>query len=172
MRHLRHVASPDEVRITREPDGETALIEYADESIGGTHYKLGPKLRTMTDAQVLQCFNEMIEAMEESRRTYKHVAVEVPIGQPQIEWFELGQQWTPRGGVLRCVIDDGGGDDGREPVIEIDGKELTWAEFGRMLTTYSGWGMRVVFVPDDRVHEKPTIRVRDPDKAKRTRRRG
>lgn len=171
MRHLRHVASPDEVRITREPDGETALIEYADETIGGTHFKLGPMLRTMTDADVLQRFNEMIEAMEEMRRSYKHVAVEVPFGEPQLKWFELGQQWCPRGGVLRCVIHDGGGDDGREPVIEVDDKELTWSEFGRMLTTYAGWGMRVVFVPDDRTHEKPTIRVGDPDKLKRKRRR-
>ena len=170
MRHLRHVASPDEVRITREPDGETALIEYADEKIGGTHFKLGPKLRDMTDTEVLQRFNEMIEAMEEMRRTYKHVAVEVPFGEPQIKWFELGQQWCPRGGVLRCVI-NGRGDNGRDPVIEIDDKELTWSEFGRMLTTYAGWGMRVVFVPDDRTHEKPTIRVADPDKLKRKRRR-
>src|SRR5678816_725372 len=84
-----------------------------------------------------------------------------------------GSSWasSPRGGVLRCVIHDGGGDDGREPVIEIDDKELTWSEFGRMLTTYAGWGMRVVFVPDDRTHEKPTIRVGDPDKLKRKRRR-
>src|SRR5438874_571030 len=36
MRHLRHMASLDEVRITREPDGETALIKYADDAIGGT----------------------------------------------------------------------------------------------------------------------------------------
>jgi hypothetical protein len=94
--------------------------------------------------------------------------VEVPIGQPQIKWFELGQQWCPRGAVLRCVIGGGGGDGGRDPVIEIDDRQLTWTEFGRMLTTYSGWGMRLVFVPDDRLHEKLRIRVRDPDKAKRS----
>jgi hypothetical protein len=167
MRHLRRVASPDEVRITREPDGETALVEYADETIGGTHFKLGPKLHSMTDEQVLQRFNEMIEAMEEMRRTYKHIATEVPIGQPQIKWFELGQQWCPRGDVLRCVI--GSGVDSSEPEIEIDGKHLTWIEFGRLLATHSGWGMRLVFVPDDRLFDKPTIRVRDPDKAKRRR---
>jgi len=166
MRHLRHVASPDEVRITREPDGETALIEYADDAIGGTHFKIGPTLTGMTDAEVLERFNEMIATMEELRRNYKHVAIEVPIGQPQIEWSDLAHQWCARGDVLRCVIHDGGGDDGREPVIEIDDKELSWTEFGQMLTTFAGWGMRLVIVPDDETHEKPTIRVRDPKKAK------
>jgi len=47
---------------------------------------------------------------------------------PQIAWSEPGQQWTPRGGAHRRVIDDGGGDD---PVIEVDDKELSWMEFGR-----------------------------------------
>jgi hypothetical protein len=170
MRHLRHVASLDEVRITREPDGETALIEYADDAISGTHFKLGPALHTMTDAEVLERFNDMIAAMEEVRQDYKHLAIEVPIGQPQIEWSELADQWCARGDVLRCVIHDGGGDDGREPLIEIDDKRLTWAEFGRMLTTFAGWGMRLVIVPDDETHERPTIRVRNPDKVKRKRR--
>ena len=170
MRHLRHVASLDEVRITREPDGETALIEYADDAIGGTDFKLGPALRTMTDAEVLERFNDMLAAMEELRQDYKHLAIEVPIGQPQIEWSEVADQWCARGDVLRCVIHDGGGDDGREPLIEIDDRRLTWAEFGRMLTTFAGWGMRLVIVPDDETHERPTIRVRDPDKVKRKRR--
>jgi hypothetical protein len=111
------VASPDEIRITREPDGEMVVIEYADDSIGATHYKLGPKLRTMTDAEVLAHFNETVAAMEELARNYKHVAIEVPVGQPQIEWSDLTCHWLMRGSVLRGVIHDGGGDDGREPVI-------------------------------------------------------
>jgi hypothetical protein len=166
MRRLRHVASPDEVRITREPDGETALIEYAADDIGATHLKVGPALKDMTDSEVLDRFNQMIAAMEDFRREYKHVALEVPVGQPQIEWSELASQWSARGDVLRCVIHDGGGDDGREPVIEIDDKQLSWSEFGRMLTTFAGWGMRLVIVPDDETHEKPRIRVRDPSTVK------
>jgi hypothetical protein len=39
---------------------------------------------------------------------YVHIAIEIPQGEPQIEYFELGDQWTPRGDVLRCVISDGG----------------------------------------------------------------
>jgi hypothetical protein len=166
MRRLRHVASPDEVRITREPDGETAVIEYAAGDIGATHLKIGPALEAMTDSEVLERFNEVIAAMEEARRKYKHVALEVPVGNPQIEWSKLAGQWSARGDVLRCVIHDGGGDDGREPVIEIDDRQLSWSEFGRMLTSFAGWGMRLVIVPDDETHEKPTIRVRAPNTIK------
>ena len=75
MRHLRHVASLDEVRITREPDGETALIEYDDDAIGGTHFKLGPVLHTMTDAEVLERFNDMIAAMEAVRNVFGDRAI-------------------------------------------------------------------------------------------------
>ena len=65
MQRPRHVASPDEIRIIRQPDGETALIEYADETIGGTHLKIGPALRTMADADVLAIFNKTVAAAEE-----------------------------------------------------------------------------------------------------------
>jgi len=27
-----------------------------------------------------------------------------------------------------------------------------WGEFGRTLTAYAGWGMRIEFVPDDQLH--------------------
>ena len=53
-------ASPDQVRITRE--GETAVIEYADPSVGVVNLQVGPSLAAMTDAQVLDLFNEMLEA--------------------------------------------------------------------------------------------------------------
>jgi hypothetical protein len=34
-------------------------------------------------------------------------------------------------------------------VVEIDDREFTLEEFGKMLVTYAGWGMRIEFVPDD-----------------------
>ena len=161
----RHVASPDEVKITRQPDGETALIEYADDAIGATHFRIGPEMRSMTDRQILKLFNENVRSTEVMRRTYDHVAVEVPVGRPQIERFELGHQWVPRGDVLRCEIHDTSTENGdSEPVIHIDDHELSWAEFGRLLLTHAGWGMRVVFVPEDETHETPRIEVREPDK--------
>jgi hypothetical protein len=52
---------------------------------------------------------------------------------------------------------------GNRPVIEIDGREFILEEFGAMLTTYSGWGMRIVFVPDSELETTPVIVVREPE---------
>ena len=51
-----------------------------------------------------------------------------------------------------------------EVTVIIDDCELSLREFGRLLLTYAGWGMRVVFVPDDRIDEEPEIEVREPDR--------
>jgi hypothetical protein len=159
MRRKRpHVASLDEVKITRH--GDEAIIEYADESVWTTHFKLGPEVQDLTDQEILERWNECVLAREQAAAEYEHVAVEIPPGKPQIEYFEGGYQWTPRGDVLRCVIHDGGADG--EPVICIDDHELSWKEFGRLLTAYAGWGMRIVFVPDDELHVTPRIEVREP----------
>jgi hypothetical protein len=155
-----HVASLDEVRITRE--GEYAVIQFADSRISTTNLKLGRNVQRMTDQQILDCFNDCIRAQEQAAAEYEHVAVEIPPGKPQIEYFEKGYQWTPRGDVLRCVISDGGPNN--EPIIYIDDRELSWHEFGRLMTTYAGWGMRIVVVPDDELHEEPQIEVREPEK--------
>ena len=152
------VATLDQVRITRESDG--AIIEYAEEGVSTTHFKLGDQVHKMTDQEILDRFNEGIEATQRLRDEYEHVAIEIPPGKPQIEYFEKGYQWTPRGDVLRCVVSDGGPDN--EPIIHIDDHDLTWREFGRLLTTYAGWGMRIIFVPDDDTDLEPRIEVREP----------
>lgn len=66
----------------------------------------------------------------------------------------------PRGDVLRCVVNDGGLDG--EATVFIDERELSLQDFGRMLTSRAGWGMRITFVPDDRLTENPEIEVRGP----------
>jgi len=153
------VASLDQVRIERRPDG--AFIEYADDNLMSVHFRLGPVVAEMTDQEILDALNADIEAREEMAAAYEHVAVEVPIGSPQIRYFDKGYQWTPRGDVLRCVISDGGPD--FETTVCIDDKELSLADFGRMLLTYNGWGMRITFVPEDRTHEQPVVEVREPE---------
>ena len=147
------------MKITRHHD--TAIIEYADPRIGKTHFKLGPEIHTMTDQQVLDRFNDNLRARQQLSDTYEHVAVEIPIGKPQIEYAKFGDQWIPRGMVLRCLIDDTGPDG--EPVIEIDDQTLSWTEFGRLMTTFTGWGARIIFVPDDETHLEPKIEVREPE---------
>jgi hypothetical protein len=153
-----HVAALNEVEITRQTD--TAIVRFLDPEVGTTHLQIGPAMRSMTDAEILARFNECIMAQEASRRSYHHVAVEVPPGRPQIRYSSDCDQWVPRGFVLRCLIHD---DAACQAVIEIDGRELSLSEFGRTLVTFAGWGMRICFVPDDEIDKEPEIEIREPD---------
>jgi hypothetical protein len=158
MRKKRpRIATLDEVRISR--DSEDAIIEFVDSTVATMHLRLGPDVQQMTDDEILENFNFVILAQQQMAAEYEHVAVEVPPGSPQIKYFERGDQWTPRGAVLRCLIDDYDG----EAVISIDDQELSMREFGRLLATYAGWGMRIAFVPDDEIETPPRIEVREPD---------
>jgi len=158
MRKKRpRVATFDEVRIAR--DGEDAIIEFIDATTATTHLKLGREVHEMTDVEILDQFNAVMCAQQQMAAEYEHVAVEVPSGSPQIKYFEQSDQWVPRGAVLRCLIDDD--EDGA--VITIDDRELSIREFGRLLNTYAGWGMRTVFVPEDEIDMPPRIEVREPE---------
>jgi hypothetical protein len=158
------IARLDQVRISR--DGEDAIIEFRNPAFETTHLRIGPQVQQMTDEEILLVFNQTITAMIRNRDELgEYLAVEVPAGSPQVEHHPgTTNQWTPRGGVLRCVIEDGGGEDGSLPIIYVDDREFTWEEFGRMLCTYAGWGMRIVFVPDDELEQPPAIAVREPEK--------
>ncbi len=83
------------------------------------------------------------------------------MGKPQLRYASRSLQWVTRGDVLRCLIEDGGPD--FEVTVEIDGRELSLKEFGRLLSSHAGWGTRVVFVPCDEIAKEPTIEVREPD---------
>ncbi len=90
-----------------------------------------------------------------------YIAREVPEGTPQIIRKSENCQWDARGDVLRCLIDEGAEDN--ETIIVIDGQELTLCEFGQLLRPYTGWGMRLVFVPNDELAIPPTIQVGEID---------
>jgi hypothetical protein len=155
-------ASLDEVRIER--DGEYAVITFADDTIGGMNVKLGEKIQRMTDLEILERFNEVVAAMEANVNAWDQTVIEIPVGKPQIEYAASPEQWVPVGDVLRCILDEG--DDG-QPTIWIDDKELSGAEFGKMLLVHNGWGMRIAFVPEEWVHEQPNIEVREPRRDER-----
>ncbi len=157
-----HIARLDQVRISH--DGEDAIIKFLDPAIAATHLRIGQQVQQMTDEEILLVFNRTVASRVRLRDELgEYVAVEVPMGSPQVEPFPgTVTEWVPRGGVLRCVIKDGG-EDGSLPVIQVDDREFTWDEFGGMLCTYAGWGMRIVFVPDDEVDRVPKIAVREPD---------
>ena len=151
-------ASPDQVRITRE--GETAVIEHADDSVRVVNLQVGPALAGMTDVEVLELFNDMLEEQAVIAAGVDPTLTEIPPGLPQIEYSERSDQWVPRGQVLRCHIDD---DAEAGTIIHIDDMELDMDAFGRMLQVFSGFGMRIAFVDEEDVTEEPEVVVREPD---------
>lgn len=160
-----HVASPDEVRITRE--GDAAIIEYADPDVATTYLTMGKeKLDKMTDAEILQFWNESIEARDEFMAEHDNVCVEIPLGKPQVRYEERADQWVPRGHVLRTrILGAMGNEDLDEPFVTIDNRDYTIREFVRMVSTFGGWGMRIAFVADTHLDEEPVIEVREPGPA-------
>jgi hypothetical protein len=113
-------------------------------------------------ASVIDFWNDHLDAREAAAADYEHVVVEVPRGRPQLEFFEQGDQWVPRGHLLRCVVMGSNGEPD-EPFLTIDDRDFTPREFARMVGTFGGWGMRISFVPDDQVYEEPVVEVREPD---------
>jgi len=155
-----YVARMDQVRITR--DGEAADIAYLEPGGSGVHLTIGPHIVDMSDEDILNTLNDVIRTQQELRDSYVHVAEEVPPGRPQLKFFEEGRYWVPRGTVLRFIVTSRQEDGGWEPAVDIDGREFTWEEFGRMLLTWEGWGVRMVMVPEDALEKVPTIEVREP----------
>jgi hypothetical protein len=156
-RKERYIARPDEVEIVRRD--EFAEIHYKEEGIPVTHLGIGPEVKHLTDEEIVELHNESLRAQAKCAADYKHVALEVPLGSPQIEYSPRADQWVPRGSVLRCHIED---DSERILTVGIDDHELTLEQFGKMLTTYSGWGMRIEFVPEDELHRRPAHQIREP----------
>jgi hypothetical protein len=170
LRKRPFVASADQVRITR--DGDDAIIEYADDTVATTHLRMGAeKLASMTDEELLDFWNDHIEAREIHRQGLSYTATEIPVGKPQVEFFEEANQWAPRGHVVRCeILSDAAIQPGvDEPFVSIDGRDFTLGEFMTMVGTFGGWGMRIEFVPDDELHERPKLKVREPDQKKGSR---
>jgi hypothetical protein len=158
-------ASPDQVRITRGPNGPE--IEYAEENVSGVHLVMSPgEQAALTDEQILEIHNRCIDAQQASRDTYEWVALEVPPGTPQVKRDRRTGSILPRGDVLRCHLTDCAANEEDPVAIYIDDEEYTLREFGQMLRMHAGWGMRVVFVPEDSVREEPVIEVRMPKRSR------
>jgi hypothetical protein len=157
LKRPRH-ASLEEVRISRE--GEWAIIEYADPTISSVRLRVGSEIEKMTDAAILALLNLTVDARDEISAQFENRVIEVPLGRPQIKYFDEGDQWVPRAQVLRCHLED---DEEGKLVVYVDDQKLDLQQFGRMLTTYAGWGMRIYFVDDDAVAEEPTVEVKDPE---------
>jgi hypothetical protein len=148
----------DAVRIERQ--GDAAILTPRDPDVAVTHLRLGPQVARMSDEEILACFNATIAAQDRLAAEHPWVATEVPPGRPQIRYHPQADQWVPRGGVVRCFIES---DEDLQAIIMVDDQELSLEEFGKLLATYAGWGMRIEFTPDDATERRPRLVVRDPE---------
>ena len=146
----------DQVRI----NGDIATIDHADPNLSGAHLTIGPQIAAMTDADIVEMYNEILDSQWALLQEWDKTVIEEPPGEQQIDYHENTDQWAPRGDVLRCIIDDAGPDG--EVTIHIDDKELSLREFGRLLIVHAGWGMRIAFVPEEFVAENPKVTIGKP----------
>ena len=56
----------DQIRIMR--DGNDAIIEYADSEISHTRLTIGPQINTMTDSDIVDVFNGILDAQKKLLR--------------------------------------------------------------------------------------------------------
>jgi hypothetical protein len=154
---VRYIARSPEVIVTR--DGDFARIEYKEKDIAAARLEVGPGIRGMSDSEIVEMHNESLRDKARQASECKQVAVEVPLGSAQIEYFARCDQWVPRGSVLRCLIRD---DPHGQLLIRVDERDLGLKQFGKLLTTYQGWGMRIEFVAQEEVHRRPVVEVREP----------
>jgi len=74
----------DQVRITR--DGNDVIIEYADPNISGTRVTIGPRLKSMSDREIVDLFNGMMAAQRSLMQDWDKTVTEILPGRPQIEY--------------------------------------------------------------------------------------
>jgi hypothetical protein len=154
---VRYIVDLDEVNVTR--DGECARIEYKEAGIAVTNLEIGPEIVEMSDRDIVQVHNQGLRNGAKRATQYKYVVYEVPLGSAQIEYFARCDQWVPKSSVLRCQIQVA---EHGETIVTIDDRKLRLKQFGKLLASHGGWGMRIEFVPTDEVHHRPSLQVRQP----------
>jgi hypothetical protein len=138
---LVHARAVDFHRLLIEVDEQVAGddIDHADRRVSGARIGIGPGTAAMTHADIVETYNDILDAQCGLLHEWDKTVVEEPPGEKQIDYHENSDQWVPRGDVLRCIIDDGGPNG--EVTIHLDDQELSLAEFGRLLSVHAGWGI-------------------------------
>jgi hypothetical protein len=54
-------------------------------------------------------------------------------------------------------------DEDGQAIVYVDERKLTLAEFGGLLATYAGWGMRIEFTPEDETGRRPRLQIGEPE---------
>jgi hypothetical protein len=143
----------------------SCALGHGDANVSGARMVIGPRIASTSDAEIVEMYNEILDAQGALLQQWDKTVVEEPPGEKQIEYHEDSDQWVSCGDVLRCIIDDGGPNG--EVTIHIDDQELSLAEFGRLLSVHAGWGMRIAFVPEEFVTENPSVKVRERKRLQR-----
>lgn len=148
-RKRQKVAFAKEVTIERR--GETAVIEFLDQQYAGTYLTIGPKINNMTDADILRLYNEIV--LGQQRMIAESRPREMKEGLPQVGIDPYYKTLITHSETLRCELTSGESHD--ELVVEIDDKKLSWNEFGKLISPYIGWAMRVQFLPAEQLADPP-----------------
>ena len=82
----------DQVRITRE--GDDAIIDHADANLSGA--RIAGSSPMMSDADIVEMYNEILDAQWRLLQAWDKTAVEEPPGEKQIDYHENRDQWVPR----------------------------------------------------------------------------
>ncbi|MGD1973510.1 MAG: hypothetical protein PVG73_05535 [Desulfobacterales bacterium] len=97
------------------------------------------------DKEIFDLFGKLFERMRRG------------LNRDHLEWSSITNNWQiSKGNVVRARIDsdlESYEDYGHPPLIVIDGKEIRWDEFGRMLMTYEGFNFKLEIF--DRSEEMP-----------------
>lgn len=152
-RKRQKVAFAKEVTIERS--GDTAVIEFHDPQYGGTNLTIGPGIKDMSDADILRLYNEIV--LEQQRLIAESRPTEMQEGMPQIGIHPYYKDLTTHSQTLRCELSSGKTHD--ELVVEIDDRKLPWKEFGKLISPYIGWAMRVQFLPSEQLVNPPESEI-------------
>src|ERR1700730_18530773 len=82
---VHYIAALDEVTVTR--DGEFARIQYKEGDIADALLEIGPEIVEMSDSEIVELHNEVMRDKVTQASEYKQVAIEMPLGSAQIEYF-------------------------------------------------------------------------------------
>lgn len=149
----RKVAFAKEVTISR--DGETAVIDFIDKQYGGTNLTIGPTIEDMSDGDILRLYNDIV--LEQQRLIAESRPTEMQEGLPQIGIHQHYKELLTHSQTLRCELTSGKSHE--ELVVEIDDQKLSWEEFGKLISPYIGWAMRIQFLPSEQLLNPPASKI-------------
>ena len=121
-----HVATPDEVRISRE--GDFAVITYLDDTIETTQYRVGAStLARMTDEDILTLWNAGLAThIEEPGRSRRDMTMMLKAG--KLDAVVETMPSAPN-----------------QPFIRVQGRLFTPMELCTLLGSHPGWNISIEF---------------------------